>query len=172
MNIYTTYALIENGVVVEYPVNPRVLIASTGDFNVPWNWGGGELDGKTYAYCHDKKPVTTHEEITVETTPYFDVEAGLWYRGYEIQPAPPELVVERYGVAYTSVRRAIAGMIAQYSDAKAQELGLTETQRADWTRFRTEMQAVPQQAGYPFQFSWPVRPDSVENKMTLQVVRV
>jgi hypothetical protein len=172
MNIYTTYALIENGAVIEYPVNPRVLIASTGDFNVPWNWGGGELGGKTYAYCHDKKPPTTHEEITVETTPYFDIEMSLWYRGYEIQPAPPELISERIEIAYTASQQAIAYIITQYSDARAQELELTETQRADWARFRTEMQAVPQQAGYPFQFKWPVFPDSTENKMTLQVVRV
>jgi hypothetical protein len=172
MNIYTTYALIENGVVIEYPVNPRVLIASTGEFNVPWNWGGGELDGKTYAYCHDQKPWTTHEEIMVETTPYFNVEAGLWCRGYEVQPAPPELVAERYEIAYTTSQKTIANIIEQYSDARAQELGLTEEQRADWTRFRTEMQAVPQQAGYPFQYGWPVFPESQENRMKLKVVRV
>jgi len=172
MNIYTTYALIENGVAVEYPVNPRVTLASTGDFNVPWNWGGGELDGKTYAYCHDKKPWTTHEQITVETTPYFDAEAGLWYRGYEIQTAPPELIAERYRVADTTVRQSILDITEFYSDARAQELELTEEQRADWVRFRTEMNAVPQAAGYPFQFEWPIFPDSQENKMTLKVVRV
>jgi len=172
MNIYTTYALIENGAVVDYPVNPRVTIASTGDFNVPWNWGGGELDGKTYAYCHGKEPWVTHEEIVVETTPYFNAEAGLWYRGYEVQPAPPELVTERYEIAYTSSQQAIADIITQYSDARAQELELTETQRADWAIFREEMQTVPQQAGYPFKFTWPVFPDSTENKMTLGVVRV
>lgn len=173
MNIYTTYALIENGVVVEYPVNPRVTLASTGDFNVPWNWGGGELDGKTYAYCHDKKPWTTHEEIAVETgAPYFDAEFGLWYRGYEVQAAPAELIAERRAEADATIQRDIATMIGQYSDAKAQELGLSDSQRADWARFRTEMLAVPNQAGYPFQFSWPLLPDSQENKMTLEVVRV
>jgi hypothetical protein len=172
MNIYTTYALIENGVAVEYPVNPRVTIASTGDFNVPWNWGGGELDGKTYAYIHDNKPPTTHEEITVETTPYFDAESGFWYRGYEVQPASIELIAERYRVADTTSRQAIADITAQYSDTKAQELGLTEEQRADWARFRAEMQTVPQQVGYPFQYSWPVFPESQENRMKLKVVRV
>ena len=172
MTIYTTYALIENGVVAEYPVNPRVLLASTGDFNVPWNWGGGDLDGKTYAYCHDKKPWTTHEEIAVETAPYYDAEADLWYRGYEVQPAPAELVAERHAEADGAIQRDVAAFIVQYSDAKAAEFGLSESQCADWARFRAELQAVSEQPGYPFQFSWPVFPDSEANKMTLEVVRV
>ena len=172
MNFYTTYALIENGVVIEYPVNPRVLLASTGDFNVPWNWGGGELDGKTYAYCHNKEPYITHEQVVVETTPYFDSEADLWYRGYEIQAASVELIAKRYAEALDCAQKAIDEICAMYSDIRAQELGLSSNQRADWAEFRQETQLVPKQNGYPFSYRWPALPDSEQSKMTLGVVRI
>jgi hypothetical protein len=166
--MYKNYALIENGVVVAYPVD---VLATSGS-NLPHNWPGGELYGKTYVFCHDRKPQRNWDEIEVETYPYFDQVSGLWYRGYTVQRAPQDVIDERVSNADSAARYNIAAYLSQYSEEKADEFGLSESQRAAWSQFRADIQAVFDQPGYPIQISWPAPPDSFENNMKLEVVRV
>lgn len=171
MLYYTHYARIENGVVVEYPTNPRGVLL-TGEFNIPPDWLGGELDGKTYVYCHDKKPFWNHTEVLVETQPYFDEESGLWYRGYEKAPAPPELIEDRRQVAIETAQSNIAFLLDMYSETRADELELSDGQKESWQTFRGLVATVPDQPGYPFQIDWPEIPDQQKSGFTLEVVRV
>lgn len=166
--MYKNYALIENGVVVSYPVNVHE-ISSTA---LPHNWPGGELNGKTYVFCHDQKPSRNWDEVEVETTPYFDQESGFWYRGYVVQPASQDVIDGLKNHAKIAAESNIAGHLTQYSEERADEFGLSESQRAAWAQYRVDVQAIVDQPGYPMQILWPTPPDSFENNMKLEVVRV
>ena len=36
---------------------------------------------------------------------------------------------------------------------------LTDTKRAEWTQYRTDLMNVPQQSGFPSTVNWPQKPD-------------
>lgn len=172
MDFYKHYAEIKNGSVIQYPVNPRVLLASTGDYNVPPYWEGGDLDGKTYVFCHDSKPQTDYTEVLVETTPYYDTEKQCWYRGYQKQNAPAELIALRLNTAVETTQNNIIALLDVYSEAQAINLGLSDKQKAAWKQYRDALLLIPTQPGYPMQIEWPKTPDSAATAMKLEVVRV
>jgi hypothetical protein len=172
MDFYINYAVVKNGVVVEYPVNPRVLLASTQEYNIPHNWEGGDLDGKTYVFCHDSKPYTDYTEVLIETTPYYDQTKQLWYRGYQKQTAPAELITMRRSSAAAIAQNSILSLLETYSNSRALELELSDKQKADWTQYCSVLQSIPNQSGYPMRIEWPEVPDSAATVMKLEVVRV
>jgi hypothetical protein len=166
--MYKNYALIENGVVVAYPVDVRAVSGA----ELPHNWPGGELYGKTYVFCHDQKPQRNWDEVEVETTPYFDQESGLWYRGYTVQKAPQEVIDERVNNADSAAQYNIASYLSQYSEETAVALGLSEEQKATWAQFRADVAAIVNQPGYPMVVTWPDEPDSDAGRTKLEIVRV
>lgn len=166
--MYKNYALIENGVVAAYPVN----VHDIPGVSVPHNWLGGELNGKTYMFCHDQKPQRNWDEVEVETTPYFDQASGLWYRGYTVQQAPQDVIDERVRTADSAAQYNITSYLDQYSEEKANQLELSDAQKAAWAQFRADVQAVPNQPGYPMAVIWPNEPDSANGQEQLEVVRV
>ena len=165
--MYKHYAIIENGVVVEYPVDAH----DVPGFDLPMNWPGGELNGKTYVFCHDQKPYRNWDQIEVETEPYFDQDSGLWYRGYELQPAPQSVIDDLLKNADIGAKKNVAVYLEQYSEQRANELELSQEQKASWAQFRVDVQAVFSQPGYPMSVIWPEIPDG-ESKQKIEVVRV
>jgi hypothetical protein len=172
MDAFTNYALIEDGRVIEYPVNPREFLISTGDYNIPLYWRGGMLGDKLYVFCHDRKPVTDYTEIVVETTPYFDSESNMWYRGYEVQPAPPELIEERLTTLREAATNSVNTRLGIYSESNADLLGLSPEQKIRWAAYRAEVQNLPNSPDFPHRISWPPEPDSSEFNMKLGVTRI
>jgi len=172
MDFYTHYAKLKDGKVVEYPVNPRTFLLSTNDYNIPFNWQGGNLGEETYVFCHNQEPEVNYTEIFVETTPYFDSQNNVWYRGYEKKEASPELILERVNFADKMARQRIATLLDQYSNENELALGLSDEQKIDWQNFRSELATVLTQQNYPMQITWPAPPDSLENAMKIGVVRI
>jgi len=172
MDFYKHYAIIENGVVIEYPVNPRTFVLSTGDYNIPPFWEGGILDGKTYVFCHDKKPQTDYTEILVETTPYYDNEMQLWYRGYQKQTATDELIALRRNIEIETSQSNINALLETYSETQEINLELSNRQKEAWDKYRNELLEIPNQIGYPMQILWPTTPDSDTTVMKLEVTRI
>lgn len=160
--MYTTYAIVENGVVVEYPVDPNTQHA------LPPFWLGGELDGKQYVFCHNQEPPSTHLEVLVETTPELDEASGNWYRKYVVQPAPIEVVEERRQQANTTAQNAISRL--QSLAQKHLGQNLTLEQRNAWESFVDSLAQVPMQSGFPFAVNLPIPPSEMPIK--IEVTRI
>jgi hypothetical protein len=160
--MHTTYAIIENGAVVEYPVDPNTEHA------LPPFWLGGELAGKQYVFCHNQEPPSTHLEVLVETTPELDEASGNWYRKYVIEPAPAEVVEERRQYAATAAHNSINSF--KELTQKHLNQNLTPEQRLDWESFLGSLEQVPAQSGFPFAIDWPVAPN--EKPIKIEVTRI
>lgn len=149
--MYTTYAIIEAGSVVEYPVNPAL------SHSIPAYWLGGVLDGKEYVFCHNREPAITYEQNLKEVTPVFDAADGWWYRSYEVVPASPEEIQVRTQAAVEAFNNTLAELNARAAEALTKEL--TDEQRADWNAYVTALQDVDSQPSYPWNINWPKPPD-------------
>jgi len=165
--MYEHYAIIENGQVVEFPANPRLL-----DTGLPWDWLGGEVAGKTFVFCHNDEPWHEHTKNAVENNqPFYRAETDCWYRGYDIVDATPEEIVQRVANQTAGMREEVAYEIAK-SQANLEKLGTmpAETQQ-QWDAYFAEMQSIEQQAGFPWDIQWPTEPQRV-NRIKATVERI
>lgn len=158
--MYKHYAIIENGVVVEYPVNPRVWVISQNSYNVSEVWQGGEFDGKTYVACHmpiiEQKPT----ENLIEKTPVFDKELELWVRQFDVIPASTEEIEERKPRYLQGAIILIEKKLQEYKEKKSLIEQLSLDVQAQWQEYETALMAVSQQPEYPFVFTVPESPES------------
>lgn len=149
--MYTTYAIVDGESVLEYPVNPNLT------HSLPPYWLGGELDGKKYAFCHNKEPATDHTQDLIEGQPRFDVESGCWYRQYEIIQASAEKIAQRTAHQTELTNNTINSLRALADEALSG--ALSDEQRAAWLAFKDAVQAVANQPTFPWAIDWPQRPD-------------
>jgi len=165
--MYEHYAIIKDGQVVEYPVNPRLQ-----DSGLPDNWWGGEIAGQTYVFVHNQEPEHDYRKKAVENNkPWYHAEWGYWYRGYDIVDASSEEIAQRVAHQTEGMRNHIAYEIAK-SQANLEKLGTipAETQQ-QWDAYFAEMQAIEQQAGFPWDIQWPTEPHRV-NRIQATVERI
>jgi hypothetical protein len=152
----TNYAEIQDGAVVAYPVCP-IVVSETGESNLSVNWDGGEYNGKQYVFCHNVEPYCNHEHNLVEGVPQLNPENGLWYRQYQVVPASEEEIQERTTYRKGLMDDQIVREVQDYNGNQAYISSLSQEQQADWLKFIAEVQALPQQSGYPW-VPYPSRP--------------
>lgn len=170
--MFTTYAIIQNNAVVEYPVNPRVWNIQTESFNVPEYWPGGELNGKTYVYCHNNPPKAYPMKNAVENNrPVFDAATNLWYRGYDLVDATPTEIAERTQMQLQSIEDEKKYLIAEGLKARDAIENLPLEGQQEWDTYFTDLQNIESQASFPWDLTWPTRPDQVQ-RVKIEVERV
>lgn len=160
--MYTTYAIIENGSVVEYPVDPH------NKHEIDPLWEGGVLDGKEYVFCHNKEPLASPEQKLVETRPAFDIASGLWYRQYNIVQEDPVVVAEKRAVAVERSLATVAACEAVAAEILSKEL--TDQQRQDWLTYKNDLQSAVGKDNYPWTLTLPQPPD--QNSLKIEVERL
>ena len=170
--IYTNYAIVKDGVVVEYPVNPRVWNLSSEEFNVPELWLGGELNGKTYVYVHTFAPYCHPTLNLVEKTlPAFNSERNAWLRQYDFVAASEEEIAERRAMYVRGVQATMANLLAAYYQKVLLISSLPAEEQAKWDAYRDAVLAIPQQPDYPFVCTLPQSPES-QVKIKIGVARI
>ena len=120
--------------------------------------------GRTLIRLYEDEVEVTHEDVSSVDTP----RHGWQYTTYEmITPLPAcglsaapdawaDLIKQRdYDTAAAAVRKQRDELIAStdwtvLADAK--------TVKADWKTYRQKLRDVPEQAGFPYDVEWPVRP--------------
>lgn len=167
----TNYAIIENGVVVQYPVNPRVWVIATDSYNVHELWQGGELDGKTYVFCHNPMIDILPTQSLVEKTPACDPNTGLWMRQYDIVPATDDEIAERRPLYLRGALDFVAERLDDYAKKQSMILELPEAEQAKWEAYRIALQTLPDQPGYPFTYTLPKSPE-ITTTVNIGVERV
>lgn len=170
--MYINYAIVKDGAVLEYPVNPRVWDLSSEEFNVPDYWLGGELNGKTYVYVHTFAPYCHPTLNLVEKTlPAFDSERNAWLRQYDFVAASEEEIAERREMHVRGVQTTMANLLAAYYQKMQLILDLPAEEQAKWDAYRDALLSIPQQPDYPFVFTLPQSPES-QVKVNIGVARI
>lgn len=169
--MFKNYALINDGQVVNYPVDPRVWLPDENKFNIHEYWEGGELDGKTYAFCHNMEPPCAYDEALIETTPAFNPERGLWYRQYNIVKVDAETLIQRRQIAQKGIDDVLNRLFAELNDMAQTISELSESEQYKWAEYKKFLEELPNQSEYPFNYVLPTRPDEKQN-LSIQVKRI
>ena len=169
--MYKQYALIKDGVVLEYPVNPRVFNISINDFNIPNYWLGGELDGKEYVFCHNLEPSYLYDEMLVEKNPVFDLENNIWVRQYDVIKVDSETLAERREIAKKTVDEYIALLLSNLDEMENIISSLSPTKQLQWQTYKQEVLDIATHPNYPFNYVIPKRPDQVQS-LKIEVARI
>lgn len=157
--MFETYAIIVNGQVVEYPVNPRVWLAAQNCYNVPEYWQGGVLDGKTYVYCNNFAPTPPYDKNLKEVTPIQSPENGLWYRQYIFVDATPSEIAERTAAETETVIGGIHFLLKMVADKAHAISQLPEDKQLEWANYKSSLLALSKDPNFPWISGWPQIPD-------------
>lgn len=170
--MFTTYALIKNGAVVEYPVNPRVWNISTESYNISEYWMGGELDGKMYAFVHNNPPKTYPFKNAVENNvPVLNPDNQLWYRGYNVVDASLEEIAQRTAWEIDSVQERRNSYLTEAQEALSKITNLPPEGQQEWDAYFADLQNIESQSSFPWDLTWPTRPDQVQ-RVKIEVERI
>jgi hypothetical protein len=149
------FALIENGVVKQYPYSIHEIKRANLNTSFPITVSDETMAeyGAMRVYF-STPPVLSDTQVLVEDTPVFDVDAQRWTQVWQVREMTTEEVTQRFNNAATAVR--------QQRDSK-----LTKT---DW-RFRSDLtpsqawidycqalRDIPAQSGFPWEITWPTEP--------------
>jgi hypothetical protein len=169
--MYETYAILENGQIVAYPVNPRVWLAMQNCYNVPEYWDGGVLDGKTYVYCHNFAPTPPYNKNLQEVMPTQNPDNGLWYRQYTFVDATPEEISHRTADAIEGVNNGIS-VLLQMVDERQAEINLMSVEKqTEWALYKEQVLALKNISDFPWGVVWPNMPDD-GNQLNIGVERL
>lgn len=146
-----TYARIEEGAVVAYPVfeeEIRRLFPNTS-FPVPFEPPTG------YVAVEDvPQPQVDHTKIVTEGDP--TLTAGKWKRTWVIEDAPAPVLAER---TQAQAKRVRAERNARLSRCDWTQLAdITDTVRAEYLVYRQALRDLPRQLGFPWTIEWPTEP--------------
>ena len=169
--MFKNYAIIKNGVVLEYPVDPRTWVVSANAYNIPEYWEGGELDGKTYVFCHNKPPSHNYDETLAEKTPALNPESGLWYRQYDVVKLDAEALAELKLLAQRGADDLQKRFLFAVEEMSATIAELSAEEQDKWQQYKTALLQLSDQPDYPFFYVVPTRPDELDNlKMKMERV--
>lgn len=151
------YALVKDGQIVQYPYSITDLIRSRPDVC----WPRGEITEEVAAEFGCVKVEDTPQpnaapdaEAVVEDPP--EVVAGKLTRKFRKRGLSPEEAADRRQEKAKDVR-ARRDQLLTASDWS--QLWDTPAQvRAAWATYRQALRDVPQQAGFPFNVTWPAKP--------------
>lgn len=169
--MYKNYALIKDGVVLQYPVDPRKYDPKTGTFNIHEYWEGGDLDGKTYVFCHNVEPKHNYDERLVEKTPALNVETGKWYCQYDIVKLDADTLAARRKLFQQGFDELFTFHIAEFNAMAPVISELSESQQIKWKAYHQALLDMHLHPHYPFRYHLPKRPDQAED-LKIEVVKL
>ena len=86
------------------------------------------------------------------------IQDGKWVITYEVTDASEEEKAERLENASTSVREERNRLLAACDWTQLPDSPLSDTDKAAWATYRSQLRAVPEQSEFPFNVNWPVSP--------------
>lgn len=147
-----TYARVENGKVVEYPIYPGdiALRFPNTSFPVPFEPPDGYQPVRP-----TPQPAVDHTQALVEAEPLW-TEEGL-VQAWQVIDADPEQVAERTLSQAAAVRQK-RDQLLNASDWT--QLGDAPVEAAAWITYRQQLREVPSQEGFPWEVTWPAPPST------------
>jgi hypothetical protein len=145
-----TYAKIQDGIVVEYPVyegDIKLLHPGTS-FPFPFSPPEG------YAPVVDTpQPQVGHDQVVAEGD--LELVDGEWYRTWVVSEAPDSIVAERTQAQAKRIRSERNKRIAQCDWTQLPDASVDV---AAWASYRQQLRDLPKQSGFPWLVTWPSEP--------------
>lgn len=145
-----TYALIQDGAVIEYPVyaGDIMLRFPNTSFPVPFEPPAG------YEPVLDTPPPSVDYRKNVTTGTPVLLGDG-WTRQWVVSDATAEQIQDRVNVKSEEVRSIRDSLL---SDCDWTQLRDAPGNQAVWAAYRQELRDLTKQPGFPWQVDWPTPP--------------
>lgn len=104
---------------------------------------------------------STYAPVVIEETPAYDWSRyrvagnilnnrdGVWYAGWNVEPIPDDIGAAR-------VREQRNKLLAECDWT---QLADSPVDKAAWATYRQALRDVPAQAGFPWEVTWPTKPE-------------
>jgi len=145
-----TYAKVENGAVVEYPLYPGDIMLRFPDTSFPIPFEAPQ--GYELVIQIPQPSISYNQNLTEGDPVWID---GVLTQDWNIESASNQEITERTQQKATEVRAQRNGLLAQ-SDWT--QLSDSTADKPAWADYRQELRDVPNQQGFPWQVVWPEKP--------------
>lgn len=145
-----TYALLSNGTIAEYPLyegDIKLRFPNTS-FTIPFVPPDGYV-----AVADVPQPQINWDQNIAEGEPA--LVDGVWTRTWVVTDATPEEITERTESRASGVRSDRNNRLA---DCDWTQLPDAPVDSAAWAIYRQELRDVTEQAGFPWDITWPEKP--------------
>lgn len=150
------HALIENGVVIQYPyglgklkaVYPLTSFPSQANDEMLASYGVHRVFNAT-------PPELTDTQVLEEGTPVFSDEDQRWTQVFTVRDMTVEEVASRNDAKAAEVRLL---RNAQLSASDWTQVADAPVDKAAWVAYRQALRDITAQAGFPWTIDWPTQP--------------
>lgn len=87
------------------------------------------------------------------------LENGEWVMNWQVTPATSEEIAERHEYRSAMVREDRNQRLAECDWTQLPDSPLSDVDKTLWKTYRRQLREVPEQASYPWDVQWPVKPD-------------
>lgn len=147
------YARIEDGAVAEYPLfqgDIKLRFPST-------SFSSSFVPPDGYVFIEETpQPVGDYTKNCEEGTP--ELQDSVWRQTWVVTDATPEEVQSRTNDQTANVRYDRNRRLADSDWSQLPDSPLDADTKAAWATYRGELRAVPEQAGFPWDITWPEAP--------------
>lgn len=109
--------------------------------------------GKLEPVNETPAPVVDYKHTVKEGKP--EIKDNVWVQTWVVEKLPESEAAEILEKATTSAREKRNSLL---SASDWTQLLDSPVDKSAWATYRTDLRDVPQQAGFPFNISWPVKP--------------
>lgn len=116
------------------------------------------VDDKGFGlFSYAQQPKLGRYEKAVEIDPVKD-ERGIWVQQWEVAPVTPEEQQKVDELKAGTIRRQRLMRLFETDWSQLPDNQLTAAQKTAWTNYRQQLRDVPEQAGFPWDVTWPDKP--------------
>lgn len=149
------YAKINNGVVEIYPYTIGDLRKDNPNTSFPKQIPDSVLEEFGIVAIQQVQPPTvSHTQTWQETTPVLD--GGVWKQAYSVSNASQADIAARIEEKSKEVRK---DRDTRLSDTDWTQVADAPVDKAAWATYRQALRDVPEQAGFPYDITWPSKPE-------------
>ena len=152
------HALIENGVVKQYPYSIEQLKKANPATSFPKNSSDTLLASfGMQRVFFSTQPSLTDTQVLEEGSPVFSTEDQRWTQVWTVRDMTPEEISSREEGQASSVRGQRDSLLVQSDWTQGKDI--PDNVSGPWAVYRQALRDIPRQAGFPWVIEWPTQPE-------------
>jgi hypothetical protein len=150
------HALIENGVLKQYPYNISQLKVANPNVSFPASPNDESLqEFGMFRVFNATHPELTNTQVLEENSPVFSNEDQRWIQVWRVRDITAEEVQQRNDGKAVEVRTERNKLL---SESDWTQLSDAPVDKTAWATYRQALRDVPTQSGFPWTVTWPDAP--------------
>lgn len=152
------YIKVTNGVVEKYPYSIGELRKDNPNTSFPKNPSNTTLESwNVFPVKSTEQPSVDHTKNVKEGAPIN--ESGEWIQTWVVEDASAAEIAERTEQAKSVVREERDQKLTETDWVVIKNLELNQNVPGKWEVYRQDLRDIPAQEGFPFNVTWPVKPE-------------